>query len=92
MLKETIKDEAKQCLKDYKPSRNCDGELIWYWLMKKGINLPRETLHKLKEIKTLIRYRRKIQNEDYEYEPNLNVKLKRGVLQKEHAEYWRKKQ
>ena len=76
-------------LKKYPDARNRDDLIAALWLRSNGIAFPTtpEALGLLTNLKSVWRWRRKIQNDWGNFPADTDVQAKRGVLRKEWSDW-----
>lgn len=89
----TIEEKVIRLLHDNKHLRNCDKCLIHtYWKTFDELNTKTNDLHitiiKLTPAGSIIRSRSYIQNELGLYEPDEETKMKRGIREQAHVDYY----
>ena len=92
-MDESIKEIVLGLLGKYPDSRDCDGLLAVLWLRVIGIKIEPsyENIRVLNSLKSVWRWRRKVQNEWFAFEASLPVRLSRGVAEREYKSWARKK-
>jgi len=85
-MKKGVKNKVLSLLEKHKDCRDIDGFLAIRWLRLHGIYIipSAHNIEKLNSLKSVWRWRRKIQNEWKTYQASKKVQAKRGVLEEEY--------